>query len=120
MATAQDGEELLIAFDVSNEAIATDKRGRDATDEVQGTSKRSRVVWLASFFTSMIIDGMHYSGRIFQDQVVKSGLKPSNFMPAGCSEIACSSFFAQFWTRTSRGLGPRKVALVGLAIFLVG
>ena len=54
MAIAQDREELLIASDVSNEAIATDKRGRDATGEVQGTSKRSRVVWLASFFTSMI------------------------------------------------------------------
>ena len=60
MATAQGGEELLIASDVLNEAIVADDRGRDTT-EVQVTSRRSRVLWLASFFTSMIIGGVHYS-----------------------------------------------------------
>ena len=49
MAAAQGGEELLIASDVFNEAIVADDRGRDTT-EVQVTSRRSRVLWLASFF----------------------------------------------------------------------
>ena len=60
MATAHGGEELLIASDVFNEAIVADDRGRDTT-EVQVTSRRSRVFWLASFFISMIIGGVHYS-----------------------------------------------------------
>lgn len=67
MGTAQGGEELLIASDVLNEAIATDERGRDTTDEVQVTSRWSRVFWLASFFTSMIIDGVHYSALWVKD-----------------------------------------------------
>ena len=33
-ATTQGEEELLIASDVFNEAIATDERGRDTIDEV--------------------------------------------------------------------------------------
>ena len=66
MATAQGGEELLIASDVFNEAIVADDRGRDTT-EVQVTSRRSRVLWLASFFTSMIIGGVHYSALWVKD-----------------------------------------------------
>ena len=69
MATAEGGEELLIASDVFNEAIATDERGRDTTDEVQVTSRRSRRFWLASFVTSMIIDGVHYSALWVQDDL---------------------------------------------------
>ena len=53
--------------------------GRDAADEV--ISRRPWMVWLASFFAAMIIDGFHYSGGIFQDDVVKSGgLESTHFV----------------------------------------
>ena len=99
MASAHDREELLIASDVSNKAVAAGEMGRDPTEEV--SSRQSGVVWLASFLTFMIIN----SG-IFQDSVLKSGLKPTHFVAAGCSEISCSSFPAPFWTSE---LGHRQL-----------
>ena len=59
--------------------------GRYAADEV--ISRRPWMVWLASFFAAMIINGVHCSGGIFQDDVVKSGgLESTHFVAAGCAD----------------------------------